>query len=158
MRSHLPSKWQGGVPEGGARACLPEGSKAGPVPVAQPSPRCPLDVNLLLRGQSNALLFADAGGAARLEQDLEAALPGVDVHLLYRWDDAGGANSINSNSAFLTQWMSGTSAGPLEQGLLNYIQGQPPGTKANPTLELWMHNEYDQNSAGPFSAADWAAA
>ncbi len=117
-----------------------------------------MDVNILLRGQSNALLFAATGGAARLEQGLEAALPGVDVHLLYRWDDAGGANTINSSSAFLTQWMDGTRAGPLERGLLTFIQAQPAGLKANPTLELWMHNESDQNSAGSFTAAGWAAA
>jgi hypothetical protein len=103
-----------------------------------------VDVNLLLRGQSNALLFADFGGMQRLEQGLEAALPGVDVHLLYSWNDGGGANSINSGTEFLTEWMSGTQAGRLEQGLLNFIQGQSADIKDNPTLELWMHNESDQ--------------
>ncbi len=115
-----------------------------------------MDVNILLRGQSNALLFADFGGAARLEQGLEAALPGVDVHLLYRWNDGGGANTIVGGSAFLTEWMYGASAGPLERGLLRYIQGQPAGIKANPTLELWMHNESDQNARG-FTADHWKA-
>ena len=115
-----------------------------------------MDLNILLRGQSNALLFADTGGAARLEQGLEAALPGVDVQLLYRWNDAGGANTINGGSAFLTEWMNGTSAGPLEQGLLRYIQGQSADIKDNPTLELWMHNESDQN-AGGFTADHWKA-
>ncbi len=117
-----------------------------------------MEVNLLLRGQSNALLFADTGGAARLEQGLGAALPGVDVKLLYQWNDAGGANTINSGTEFLTEWMSGTQAGRLEQGLLDYIQGQPADIKDNPTLELWMQNESDQKNAGSFSAADWTAA
>ena len=48
----------------------------------------------------------------------------MDVHLLYSWNDGGGANTINSGTEFLTEWMSGTEAGKLEQGLLNYIQSQ----------------------------------
>ena len=35
-----------------------------------------MDLNVLVRGQSNALLFAEHGGAAALEQGLEARLPG----------------------------------------------------------------------------------
>lgn len=43
-----------------------------------------MDLNVLVRGQSNALLFADRSGAAALERGLEARL-GADVHLLYKW-------------------------------------------------------------------------
>jgi hypothetical protein len=90
-----------------------------------------LDLNILLRGQSNALLFADTGGLARLERGLEAASPGVDVHLLYTWTGPNGANTINSGTEFLWQWMSGTEAGPLQQGLLNFIRSQSADIKDN---------------------------
>jgi len=54
--------------------------------------------------------------------------------------------------------MNGTQAGPLEQGLLNYIHGQPADIKDNPTLELWMHNESDQKMSSGFTGAAWKTA
>ncbi len=112
-----------------------------------------MDLNLLLRGQSNALLFADTGGAQALADKLEAAT-GHNIHLLASYG-SGSDHSIFSGTEFLTQWMNGTQAGPLEQGLLNYIQGQSADIKDNPTLELWMHNESDQKMSGGFSGDYW---
>lgn len=114
-----------------------------------------MELNLLLRGQSNAELFAATGGAQALVDKLEAAT-GIQVHLLAAYE-TGGNNSIYAGTEFLTQWMNGTQAGPLEQSLLNYIQSQPGDIKDNPTLELWMHNESDQKLSDSFSGVDWKA-
>jgi len=111
-----------------------------------------LELNLLLRGQSNAQIFADSGAAQALADKLEAAT-GYQVHLLASW--AGDNNSIYAGTEFLTQWMNGTQAGPLEQSLLNFIRVQPADIKDNPTLELWMHNESDQKMSWSFSGNDW---
>ena len=106
-------------------------------------------VNILLRGQSNALHFADYGGAARLEAELEASLPGVDVHLLYAWGD--DASTIHSGTAFM-DW----DTGGQQASLLAFVDGLSADLKDNPTATLWMHNEYEQQ--GSASAAQWMAA
>jgi hypothetical protein len=100
-----------------------------------------LDLNVLIRGQSNALLFADRGGAAALERGLEARLGGVDVHLLYQWGT--DTSTIWSGSAFLDWDTDGQQA-----SLLRYVDGLPADLKDNPTATVWMHNEYDQNNRG----------
>ncbi len=95
-----------------------------------------MDLNVLIRGQSNALLFADRGGAAALEQGLEARL-GVDVHLLYQWGT--DTSTIWSGTAFMDWGRDGE-----EASLLRYLDGLPADLKHNPTVTLWMHNENDQ--------------
>jgi hypothetical protein len=99
-----------------------------------------LDLNVLIRGQSNALLFAARGGADALEQGLEAKL-GVDVHMLYRWD--ADASTIHSATAFM-DW----DTGGQQASLLRFMNGLSPDLKGNPTATLWLHNEYDQKIAG----------
>ncbi len=96
-----------------------------------------MDVNVLIRGQSNALLFADRGGPWALEQGLEAQL-GVDVHMLYEWGT--DSSTIHSGTAFMSWDTDGQQA-----SLLNYVRELPADIKDNPTAILWMHNEYDQN-------------
>jgi hypothetical protein len=100
-----------------------------------------LDLNVLIRGQSNALLFADRGGDDALEQGLEARLPGVDVHMLS--ESRANANTIFSATAFM-DW----DTGGQQDSLLRYVNGLPADIKDNPTATLWMHNEYDQQIAG----------
>ncbi len=99
-----------------------------------------MDVNVLIRGQSNALLFADRGGPWALEQGLEAQL-GVDVHMLYEWGT--DSSTIHSGTAFMSWDTDGQQA-----SLLNYVRELPADIKDNPTAILWMHNEYDQNDWG----------
>lgn len=103
-------------------------------------------LNVLVRGQSNALLFCDRGGAAELEAGLEARL-GADVHLLYRWGEAD--STIHSGSAFMTWDTDGKQA-----GLISHVNGLPAEVQDNPTLTLWMHNEYDQGD-WTLTTADW---
>jgi hypothetical protein len=98
------------------------------------------EVNVLIRGQSNALLFADRGGAAVLETALEAKL-GVEVNLLYAWNAPDDGNTIWSATRFM-DW----DADGEQRGLLNFIADLPAEVKDNPTLTVWMHNEYDQQS------------
>ena len=72
-----------------------------------------MDLNVLIRGQSNALLFADRGGAAALERGLEARL-GVDVHLLYEFGT--DSSTIHSATPFMTWDTEGQQA-----SLLRYV-------------------------------------
>ena len=95
-----------------------------------------MDLNVLVRGQSNALLFADRGGAAALERGLEARL-GADVHLLYEWGT--DRSTIHSGTAFMSWDTDGRQA-----SMLRYVHGLPAYIKDNPTAVVWMHNEYDQ--------------
>jgi hypothetical protein len=95
-----------------------------------------LDLNVLVRGQSNALLFADRGGAAALEKGLEERL-GVDVHILAEWGT--DSSTIHSGTAFM-----GWDTDGRQASLLRYVDGLPADIKDNPTATVWMHNEYDQ--------------
>jgi hypothetical protein len=111
---------------------------------------CMTDVNILVRGQSNALLFVEQGGATVLEHALEAKL-GVQVNVLASWDDAQGLNTINSATAFMDWSKDGETS-----GLVNYVAGLPAELRDNPTVTLWMHNEYDQQ--GSATADAWSSA
>ena len=104
-----------------------------------------MDLNVLIRGQSNALLFADRGGAAALERGLEARL-GVDVHMLYEWGT--DSSTIWSGTAFM-DW----DTGGQQASLLRYVRGRPADIKDNPTATVWMHNEYDQGNASLTTSA-----
>ena len=66
-----------------------------------------MNLNVILRGQSNVMLFGMADGWAmlgRLEQDVQRLLgfngtaDTVTVHYAYDWAD--GANTVNSGTAF----------------------------------------------------------
>ncbi|SDC44132.1 carbohydrate-binding domain-containing protein [Belnapia rosea] len=105
------------------------------------------DVNILIRGQSNALLFVANGGARELEKQLEASLPGVNVNIIQHYGDKN--STIHSGTAFLKWDTDGQ-----QQGLLNYVKAEPAGIKDNPTVTLWMHNEYDGNTYG-VTTANW---
>ncbi len=107
------------------------------------------DVNILIRGQSNALLFVANGGARDLEKQLEASLPGVNVNIIQHYGDKN--STIYSGTAFLKWDTDGQ-----QQGLLNYVKAEPASIKDNPTVTLWMHNEYDGNTGG-VTTANWVS-
>jgi len=108
-----------------------------------------MDVNLLVRGQSNALLFVDYGGVWALEEQLESILGDVNINVLaqYGQDDS----TIYSGTPFL-DWDSDG----YQQGLINFLDDQPADILDNPTITLWMHNESDSNTAG-VQADSWMA-
>ena len=104
-----------------------------------------MTINVLIRGQSNALVFADKGAWA-MEQALEKAL-GQNVNILADWGD--DTSTIYSGTAFMAWDSDGEQA-----GLLQYLRELPPEVKANPTITIWMHNEYDQGDYS-LTKADW---
>lgn len=124
---------------------------ATPATPAQPSaPGSGATLNILVRGQSNAQLFCDRGGAARLRDRLQAAT-GRTVNVIYRYG-AAGDNTIYSATAFLDWDTDGQQA-----ALLRIYSGQPASRKTAPFVEIWMHNEYDQNNQSAVGS-DWTTA
>ena len=125
-----------------------------------------MDVNVLLRGQSNAVYFMDFGGLSVVQNEVQQLL-GFDgtndkVNIIASAYDPGGKNTINSATAFLTDWMRQNSDGSwsvntLEQGLLNTITNLSAAEKADPTAVVWLHNEYDAIQPG-LTAATWMSA
>jgi hypothetical protein len=113
----------------------------------------PAEINLVLRGQSNAQIFGASGAIYDLESRVESAT-GAKVNVVAAWDQPN--STIYSGTEFLTEWMNGTQAGPLEQGFLNYMNGLPDAQEALPTITLWMHNESDQKRSP--SASTWTTA
>ncbi len=118
-----------------------------------------LDLNILLRGQSNAVYFTldRAGDALGAEV---AGLLGLDgrtarVRVLggpdsteqsgtaLIWDQPGGSQ------AWLRRPPDGSWApGPLERRLLAMLAALPAPIRAAPTLTVWMHNETDSDNPG----------
>ncbi len=129
----------------------------------------PVNLNVILRGQSNALLFGMADNWAmlgRLEDDVQRLL-GFDgvadtVTVHYAYGEASGANTVNSGTAFLSDWIAasggdwrnGWAVQPLGQGILDYIRNIPAGLRDDPTAVLWYHSEFDSLDAG-LAPAEW---
>jgi hypothetical protein len=98
------------------------------------------EVNVLIRGQSNAQAFKMYGGADELERVLEDKL-GTNVNILASYEATDGHNTINSATRFMDWAKDGQ-----QQGLIDFIGDQSDAVRDNPTLTVWMHNEYDQQS------------
>ena len=127
-----------------------------------------MQLNILIRGQSNALLFADHAGWAApsaMQKEVERLLgfDGVSdkVALQVQWGDS--TSTVHSGTSFVEEWMAKDGsgqwvAGNLEKSLLGYVaQDMTAEQRANPTAVLWLHSEYDSAIQG-LSAADWTAA
>lgn len=122
----------------------------------QPPAPEPTAYNILVRGQSNALLFVEWGGAWVMRTAVAQAL-GIEedaIHVIADWSHPQGHNTINSGTGFIADWMDGETPRELETGLLAAIADMSPDAKRNPTLILWMHNEYDQQHEG-LDEATW---
>lgn len=101
-------------------------------------------VNLLLRGQSNAQIFA-GNGIYTVEQQLEAQF-GVKVNILAEYGT--DTSTIHPATAFLDWDTDGEQA-----SLIRYLEAQPADVRDNPTITVWMHNEYEQK--GSASEDQW---
>lgn len=115
-------------------------------PPTEPEPVGDGDVNLLVRGQSNALLFVQWGGVWVMRSRVASALGIAEerIHVIADWDHPDGANTINSGTSFLDDWMKpDLTSGRLEDGLLARIRAMSSVERARPTVIFWMHNEYD---------------
>lgn len=126
-----------------------------------------MDLQILIRGQSNAIFFAEGdgwAGANRLIEEVQRLL-GFDgvtdtVSVLYsRGGEASG--TAYGGTAFLGEWMQQGADGvwrpaPLGAGLL-----QTAGALDNPaaaaTSVLWLHSEYDSRRSD-LSVAEWTTA
>ena len=128
-----------------------------------------MNLNIMLRGQSNAVLFDAFGGLSSLQNQVQKLL-GFDgkastVSLIADYANPSGVNTMNSGTAFLSDWLApkngdwhqGWQVNTLEQGLLNDVAGQSAAVKASPTAVVWLHNEYDSQQVG-LTAAEWQSA
>ncbi|MBV1796319.1 hypothetical protein [Siccirubricoccus sp. G192] len=127
-----------------------------------------MELNMLLRGQSNAVLLDHFGAihAAAREAERLLGFDGVNDRInVISSHGQDSANTINSGTALLTEWLNprngdwrqGWEVGPLEAGLLETIAAQPADVRADPTGVVWLHNEYDSKQPG-LSAAEWESA
>ena len=126
-----------------------------------------MQLNVLLRGQSNAQLMGDYNGGAQAMVDRVEELLGFDgatdrVALEYS-SQARNANTVFSGTALLGDWLKptadalGWTTGRLEQSLLNYVGELPAARKAEPTAVVWLHSEYDSRDA-TLTPAEWQGA
>ena len=128
-----------------------------------------MQLNVLLRGQSNAYLLSQSSAWASVAGTVQTLLgfDGVSntVNLLASSYDPGGKNTINSGTAFIGDWLTpvngnwqnGWSNTALETGLVNYINALPPAEKSAPTAIVWLHNEYDSTNPS-LTTAEWMSA
>jgi hypothetical protein len=127
-----------------------------------------LELNILLRGQSNAVMFDYFGGPHAVKAEAERLL-GFDgvtdkINIIAGYGQEAG-NTMHSATAFLTDWLqarggdwtAGWDIGGLEAQLLQAVAAQPAAQRDDPTAVLWLHNEYDSKEPG-LTAAEWESA
>ena len=125
-----------------------------------------MDLNVVIRGQSNAFLMVSADqegvGAETLIAETQRLLgfDGVnDRVLLDDWWQPG-QNTIFGATAFIGEWLARDAAGtwqPLqyEEALLRNLSQNPPATE---TAIVWFHNEYDSVYYPDLTSAEWQSA
>jgi hypothetical protein len=123
-----------------------------------------LQLDLILRGQSNAAYLAELdgfAGAGRLVTEVERLLgfDGVNdrVTLVYDRDGQGGDTAYPA-TAFLDEWMDPTAsggwqAGELEQLFLARMQQYRAEGPGDATAMVWLHSEYDSRDPGLAAAS-----
>jgi Ca2+-binding RTX toxin-like protein len=128
-----------------------------------------MEINVLLRGQSNAGLLARSSDwgdlATRIDQLLGFDGKTNKVNLLEKDSDAANDNTVDGGTAFIGDWVqpvngnwqNGWTNNTLEQGLLNYIAALPADERAAPTAIVWLQNEYDSTNAG-LTTPEWMSA
>jgi hypothetical protein len=127
-----------------------------------------LQLDIILRGQSNAAYLAelDGGAAARtLVQEVQQLLgfDGVSdrVRLIYDRDGKGG-DTVYPGTAFLGEWMvpngsGGWQPGQYEQAFLDRMGQYRAEGMGNATAVVWLHSEYDSRDPN-LSTSDWVSA
>lgn len=123
-----------------------------------------MNLNVLLRGQSNAALLGNIHGSEITSQ--VQSLLGFDgvndrVSLEFAYDTPDSSTAY-SGTSFLTQWLTpaaggGWQVGDLEQSLLNFINAIPAAQKAEPTAVVWLHSEFD-STLTDLTPAYWESA
>ncbi len=126
-----------------------------------------MELQILIRGQSNAILFTEAdgyAGASRLAAEVQRLL-GFDgvadtVRILYARGE-GDRGTAHADTAFLGEWMQRAPDGTwqpaaLELGLLRSA-AELNNPAAAATSVLWLHSEYDSRRAD-LAYEEWTAA
>ncbi|MBL0404391.1 hypothetical protein JKG68_10455 [Microvirga aerilata] len=143
-----------------------------------------MDLNIVLRGQSNAYWFLTYGDAEKLKSTVERYLgfDGINdkVNLVADvapWDvtnnmPAAGEYTIFSGTAFLPgssgasgqswispfengDWRTGWKSNPYHLGFINELSGLSAAQKAAPTAVLWFHSESDSWNYTNVTAEQW---
>lgn len=124
-----------------------------------------MDLNIVVRGQSNAFLMVsdDLGsiGARTMVAEVQRLLGfdgATDRVLLDDWWRPG-QNTIFGATAFVGDWLARDAGGawqplPNERSLLANLSRNQPATE---TATVWFHSEYDSLNAG-LTAAEWESA
>ena len=128
-----------------------------------------MELNVLLRGQSNAQLLAHSPDWGQVATELQTLL-GFNgttntVNLLENDSSATNNNTVVGGTAFITDWVqpvngnwqNGWTNNTLETGLLNYIGQLPAAERAAPTAVVWLQNEYDSTNPN-LTTAEWTSA
>ncbi|MFC7474479.1 calcium-binding protein [Dankookia sp. GCM10030260] len=128
-----------------------------------------MNLNILLRGQSNSIILGQLAGADAVAAEVQKLL-GFDgvtdkVTLLFKEFDGTGSSTAASGTALIGDWLTPTTVNgqagwtpnTYEQGLLNYVGGLSATTKADPTVVLWLHSEYD-SADSTLTADTWMSA
>lgn len=130
-----------------------------------------MELNILVRGQSNAQIIMDAEGGfgqqllrRRVEELLGFDGVNDSVKLIYG-HSAPDMATVASGTALMTDWLNpvggdwrnGWQTGAQEVALLRFIEAQPADIRDNPTAVLWLHNEYDAIRSD-VTAEMWASA
>lgn len=126
-----------------------------------------MNLDILVRGQSNAIIFAEGdnyAAASRLTMEVERLLgfDGVANTVRLRYEQGtDGRGTAYSGTALLGDWLQQDAAGiwqpaALEQGLLRFI-AETPRPETTATAVLWLHSEFDSQDAG-LTAGEWTAA
>jgi Ca2+-binding RTX toxin-like protein len=116
-----------------------------------------MDVNVLVRGQSNAVLMMTdngAAGAAALQAEVSRLLGfsgGADrVNLVFDSQDWNSGTAFGGTALigdWLTprnnDWRQGWTVAGREQALLNEIASLPAARQDDPTAIVFLHSEYD---------------
>ena len=127
-----------------------------------------MNLNILLRGQSNAQLMGSYnGGLQHMAEKVEALLgfDGVSDKINLEFSSYGDhGNTVFSGTSFLTEWLeakngdwrNGWTAQGREQSLLDFVDHLSPAQKAEPTAVVWLHSEYDSSNRN-LSPAEFAS-
>ncbi|MDO9712310.1 FG-GAP-like repeat-containing protein [Paracraurococcus lichenis] len=124
-----------------------------------------MNLNVLLRGQSNSIVLGQEAGAAltaRIEQLLGFDGKADTVTLLFKPYDAGDKYTSVSGTSLIGDWLKPTTTNgqqgweqqAYEKALVNYVTSLPADQRDDPTVVLWLHSEYDSGNA-TLTAATW---
>ena len=115
----------------------------------------PLNINILVQGQSNAGLFLIYGGGEILCARLRALLGfqnrqtltilgGADRSL---WGGEALVHAAGAATSWLTAMHGGVWRDDIRQRqFIAYLRGLPAGLRRSPTVMVWLHNESDSTN------------